>query len=463
MTGPTSCWAPPCLKKSQDAREHSRMLGKKGKASAMTASEADLRAAHAQAPGSTSALGRAGATLLRSDRSSPGLPSVTRPLAASGCTSAASTAPASSRGGSFFSRSLGRSPPKATAPTSPSDGVKSGGFRGFVSSLQRGGGLSASLDEAAMRAATGHNRLGSFDAASNSASASSATSATAIPRATSTSGPGPKPDSEGGTEDAPFASSMRRYSESSRQALSTLWHLERDLERMESRVRGFLGEAEVLSRLPSSLEEGAASSTRTIGQVRASLAQVEAEAHKLESRGVDNIYTGELDSGKTEAKQLKKSLLARLERLFESVEGIFQRLKTAESANQGTNVSLEAAVDAATIASATPSEPIDMAAPTSASAASPSTPPADPHDSSNRSSTASGDVHGAEFVACSGTGGENCTSGSNETHADGCDGHGRSAVAVAGESSPPVTVEAPTDAAPNTLNAVNGSGCEEAT
>eukprot|EP00435_Cladocopium_sp_Y103_P001584 s2547_g1.t1 len=69
------------------------------------------------------------------------------------------------------------------------------------------------------------------------------------------------------------------------------------------------------------------------GQARTELAQLEAEAHKLECQGVDNVYTGDLDSGKAEAKDLKKALLARLETVLERIEETFRRLKMPSTAD----------------------------------------------------------------------------------------------------------------------------------
>eukprot|EP00913_Durusdinium_trenchii_P022285 g20938.t1 len=70
-----------------------------------------------------------------------------------------------------------------------------------------------------------------------------------------------------------------------------------------------------------------AASEEQRGQVRTELAQLEAQAHKLECQGVDSVYTGDLDSGKADAKDLKKALLGRLESVLEMIEQTFGRLK----------------------------------------------------------------------------------------------------------------------------------------
>lgn len=71
--------------------------------------------------------------------------------------------------------------------------------------------------------------------------------------------------------------------------------------------------------------------TEDVGQTKMKLAQLEADAHKLETQGVDGIYTSSLVSGLTSAKQLKKGQLQRLEVLFQLIEDIFRYLKQPTS------------------------------------------------------------------------------------------------------------------------------------
>eukprot|EP00931_Biecheleriopsis_adriatica_P007546 TRINITY_DN108819_c0_g1_i1.p1 TRINITY_DN108819_c0_g1~~TRINITY_DN108819_c0_g1_i1.p1 ORF type:complete len:270 (+),score=66.74 TRINITY_DN108819_c0_g1_i1:41-850(+) len=108
----------------------------------------------------------------------------------------------------------------------------------------------------------------------------------------------------------------RRYSALSKGALSQLAGVEAQVLAVEARVR----ELQELA-----LEEAQRS------QVQVELAQLEAQANKLECEGVDNVYTGELESGKAEAKDFKKSLLGRLEQIFALIEETFKQLKEAES------------------------------------------------------------------------------------------------------------------------------------
>merc|ERR1711957_210204 len=49
----------------------------------------------------------------------------------------------------------------------------------------------------------------------------------------------------------------------------------------------------------------------TCGQARSELAQVEANAHKVETNKIDCVYTSELTTGREEAKTAKKEQLQR--------------------------------------------------------------------------------------------------------------------------------------------------------
>lgn len=66
----------------------------------------------------------------------------------------------------------------------------------------------------------------------------------------------------------------------------------------------------------------------TPGQARTQLAQVEAQANKVECNKIDSIYTSELTSGKDEAKKSKKEQLQRIEKLLEKLEAEFKWLKS---------------------------------------------------------------------------------------------------------------------------------------
>lgn len=65
--------------------------------------------------------------------------------------------------------------------------------------------------------------------------------------------------------------------------------------------------------------------------VKTELAALEAKAHKAETNGVDSVYTGELSSGKVDAKARKKDMIKRLEALFEAIERAFRDIRAAEA------------------------------------------------------------------------------------------------------------------------------------
>lgn len=98
----------------------------------------------------------------------------------------------------------------------------------------------------------------------------------------------------------------------SQEAMSTLGHLQERLKKIENRV----AELDALVRSPEA--------PSSIGKVKTELAMLEADAHKLESSGVDNVYTGELESGKDSAKEAKRDQLRRLEALFTCIDEVFQ-------------------------------------------------------------------------------------------------------------------------------------------
>lgn len=108
----------------------------------------------------------------------------------------------------------------------------------------------------------------------------------------------------------------RKLSLPSEEAMRRLGELDASLVDVEQRV-------EQLSRLAA---EPAKLAAESVGKIRAALAQLEAEANKLETKGVDSIYTSELKSGQVSAKECKKSQLRRLERIFGVIDDVFRRL-----------------------------------------------------------------------------------------------------------------------------------------
>merc|ERR1719210_1017244 len=67
----------------------------------------------------------------------------------------------------------------------------------------------------------------------------------------------------------------------------------------------------------------------TFGKARDNLAQLEATLDKLQCYGVDSIDTFELQSGKDQARALRKVLTRRAEQMHGKFDDIFQELKNA--------------------------------------------------------------------------------------------------------------------------------------
>lgn len=102
--------------------------------------------------------------------------------------------------------------------------------------------------------------------------------------------------------------------------MSALSLLEARLKRIENRV----AELDKLVRGPNL-------PVNVLAKAKTELALIEADAHKLESSGVDNIYTGELESGKASAKETKKEQLRRLEALFSFIDEVFSYVNSSTS------------------------------------------------------------------------------------------------------------------------------------
>merc|ERR1712060_622959 len=111
---------------------------------------------------------------------------------------------------------------------------------------------------------------------------------------------------------------QKRFSTLSLEALSNLGNTDTELKRIEGRV----------SDLTHWLH-GYQSSAAQLAEVRTELALLESQAKQLEVKGVDDVYTGELHSGKQEAKDQKKDMLRRLEVLFTSFEQVFALIPKA--------------------------------------------------------------------------------------------------------------------------------------
>mmetsp|Transcript_55739 Transcript_55739/g.104889 ORF Transcript_55739/g.104889 Transcript_55739/m.104889 type:complete len:425 (+) Transcript_55739:88-1362(+) len=64
--------------------------------------------------------------------------------------------------------------------------------------------------------------------------------------------------------------------------------------------------------------------------LKSDLSQLEAKAKRLETKGIDDVYTGELNSGRQLAKDTKKDMLRRLEELFVIMEDAFRNIKAKQ-------------------------------------------------------------------------------------------------------------------------------------
>mmetsp|Transcript_97003 Transcript_97003/g.274079 ORF Transcript_97003/g.274079 Transcript_97003/m.274079 type:complete len:127 (+) Transcript_97003:92-472(+) len=114
---------------------------------------------------------------------------------------------------------------------------------------------------------------------------------------------------------AAFGAMGARLSEISASALDQLSSVDEQLTSIEQRVK----QIQDIVKKPQSKEE--------LTSVKTELAQLESKAKQLETKGVDEVYTGELNSGKQVAKATKKDMLRRLEMLFTLVESIFADIK----------------------------------------------------------------------------------------------------------------------------------------
>jgi hypothetical protein len=115
-------------------------------------------------------------------------------------------------------------------------------------------------------------------------------------------------------------SSCLRLSGASADALHMLDRTRDELTEIERRVEDI-----------ASLLVDASSSD--VCQMKAELSQIEAKAKQLETIGIDDIYTGDLRSGKQMAKDTKKDMLARFELVFAKLEACFCTIHAKLSEN----------------------------------------------------------------------------------------------------------------------------------
>jgi len=116
------------------------------------------------------------------------------------------------------------------------------------------------------------------------------------------------------TEKKGYVPSSHRLSYSSTKVLCALDSTNEQLSCIENRV-------EAISAILCHADRN------EIHQVKSELAQLETKAKQLETKGVDDVYTGELHSGKQVAKDTKKDMLARFEKLFAKLDEAFAACK----------------------------------------------------------------------------------------------------------------------------------------
>eukprot|EP00930_Biecheleria_cincta_P029262 TRINITY_DN20367_c0_g1_i2.p1 TRINITY_DN20367_c0_g1~~TRINITY_DN20367_c0_g1_i2.p1 ORF type:complete len:150 (-),score=39.98 TRINITY_DN20367_c0_g1_i2:19-468(-) len=106
-----------------------------------------------------------------------------------------------------------------------------------------------------------------------------------------------------------------RMSMASEESLGKLGQTNKELQTIELRVEA------ISSGLRTASKEELAS-------FKTELALLESKAKQLEGSGIDDIYTGDLQSGKQAAKDSKKDMLKRLETLFGRIDDTFANLKS---------------------------------------------------------------------------------------------------------------------------------------
>merc|ERR1719291_1503834 len=89
-----------------------------------------------------------------------------------------------------------------------------------------------------------------------------------------------------------------KFSMVSEAAVSKLADTDEELSAIEDRVKEIHG---IVSNYPP------------LSQLKTELALLESKAKQLEATGVDDVYTGDLSSGKQVARATKKDMLKRLE------------------------------------------------------------------------------------------------------------------------------------------------------
>jgi len=135
------------------------------------------------------------------------------------------------------------------------------------------------------------------------------------PPPASSSAPPSRVGSGGGDEDRRIPLIHRGLSNISKEAIYALTSTEHKLMEIETRV----------GEIAKQVRTGP-SHTELVG-LRTELATLESHAKQLEGKEVDDVYTGDLHSGKQMAKNAKKDMLGRLEKMFSLMEETFAEIK----------------------------------------------------------------------------------------------------------------------------------------
>ncbi|CAK0894269.1 unnamed protein product [Prorocentrum cordatum] len=115
-------------------------------------------------------------------------------------------------------------------------------------------------------------------------------------------------------------SANRRLSSKSEFMMDRLADFEQQFTEIEAEVGRIEGDLEDNSVLP--------------GRARDHLAQLEARLDKLQCHGVDSLDTFELQSGKDQARALRKVLTRRAETMHDRMDALFKQLRDAMAAQQ---------------------------------------------------------------------------------------------------------------------------------
>ena len=121
--------------------------------------------------------------------------------------------------------------------------------------------------------------------------------------------------SDGGRE-AEAPPLMRRMSSVSRSRIEVLDDLDKRLEKYEAKIPGF----------QSAVKTGRANPSQ-LGVIKGELGQLYGDLEKLQYNEIDAVVTGDLQSGREDAKALRKNLTRRTAKLLDTVKELVDEVK----------------------------------------------------------------------------------------------------------------------------------------